>query len=136
MNPDELRKLAEEVVLRVIGAVGKTCFTIGEAPEKWNRANGYIEETLLKVREETRREAIIECANKCDVDWPLGMPANAIEYAASRLIKESILSLQSIDIDYFKCACGETTYILEKNPNHFIGCIVHKSLLESGKEKE
>jgi len=25
----------------------------------------------------------------------------------------------------FECPCGETTFILETCPNHFVGCIVH-----------
>ena len=31
---------------------------------------------------------------------------------------------QKDEMSKFTCPCGETTYTLEKHPNHYIGCIV------------
>jgi hypothetical protein len=49
-----------------------------------------IEQALLEMRDRTLEEA----AKACEVDWPSGMPAQAIEYAAAEVLASRIRSLK------------------------------------------
>ncbi len=69
MNATQAKESADKVVLLIVGSLCKTGFKISEYPDKWERANYYVEEALLQASREARKEAIRQCAEIVNRSW-------------------------------------------------------------------
>lgn len=84
----------------------------------------FWEEVMEKMTIEKAREYLNKESSKQEA-WKIFKSEGFIEGYESR--EEEIRELKKVR-EKFVCPCGETTYVLEPNPNHFVGCVIHGNL--------